>query len=84
MKAIKDGEKIFVVDESGTEKAYIEKYYFGTHGHYRGYTHFVFSETAGRFLWAGVTEYNNGEFKPWTAAPAYFPNLKEFKTYYGI
>ena len=84
-----DGEKILAIDSTGRTVAYIEKDRFGSHGHWKGYLHYIFCEKLGKLIWAGVDEYMiypdrpHESWKSWTEAPPWFPNVKEFKTYYS-
>ena len=86
MKIIKENEKILIIDQSGSVIAYLEKNGFGTHGHYRGYKHFIFSAADNKYIWCGVEYYckEEKEFKRFTDKPETFRNLKEVKLYYNI
>lgn len=88
-KLVKDGGKYNVTDEAGKIVACAEKGYIGTHGHYRGFNHYIYSEKLGRLRWAGEMGPVAGPdgkraLKPWTEEPLMFKSLKEFKNYYGI
>lgn len=84
----KNGERVTAVSESGETIAYIEKYRFGTHGHWHGWHHYVFCERVNKHIWAGVDESiiyperPRVAWKNWTSAPEWFANVKAFKTFY--
>lgn len=84
-----DGERINVIDDDGTIIAYAEKQRFGTHGHWRGYLHYLFCDRVGKIIWAGEQSKSIYPEKPvnncwenWTDAPPVFLNVKEIKAYY--
>lgn len=81
-----DGEQMNAVDMNGKIIGQIVKQRFGTHGHWKGWTHYCLHEASGKLLYAGVPEHvviPDGRFEPWTDAPCYFANVKEFKNYYN-
>lgn len=84
-----DGERISAIDGTGRTVAYIEKQRLGTHGYWKGYLHYTFCEKLEKLIWAGVDErmiYPDKPYEPlksWTAAPPWFPSVKEFKAYYS-
>ena len=78
----KSGPDRYDIKEGDMIIAYIEKNRMGTHGHWRGYTHYMYHE--GRFLWAGADIVIGGKMRPWTDAPWVFRNIREVKDYYGI
>ena len=90
MKIIKSGENYLAVDDSGKTVAYIKKNCFGTHGHWRGWEHYVFSEKKNDYVIAEVMNEENGLF--WWRdpecmdsdqyIPAVFCNIKAFRDYY--
>lgn len=72
----KRGDRIYAINADGKTIAYIEKNRFGTHGHWRGWNHYVYDNSKGDFLWAGVYEILSD------LVPCIFMSIKEFKAYY--
>ena len=72
MEICKHGNRYEAVNDDGQVVAYIEKAYYGTHGHSRVWEHFCFGEKFGRIVSAcALTD------KPWK-----FMSVGEFKRYY--
>ena len=76
-------------DETGRIVACAEKEYMGTHGHYRGFSHYIYCEKHGRLRWTGEMEPvakpdGRRALRPWTDEPLMFRTLREFKKHYGI
>ena len=85
----KDGDFVRAIDSNGTVIGYIKRQRHGTHGHWRGYLHYVpCKDRDNRMIWAGIEENYiypdrpHVEWKSWTEAPSWFSNVKEFKAYY--
>ena len=82
-----DGERISAIKD-GVEIAYIKKNRFGTHGHWRGWEHYVRYEGDGKChrvnmlssVVTGVIDKDN-PFKTWSDEPPLFSEIKSFKAY---
>ena len=79
MKIIKNGETYSAVNDDGKVVAFIVKNCFGTHGHWRGWEHYVYCDEKNAFYTA---ECINNCFNPAEEIPCIFCNIKEFKEYY--
>ena len=76
MKLIRseDGERAYISNNNGIVIAMVEKQKMGTHGHWRGWTHYRLCETTGCMK---IVDFFD------TDIPFCFANLKEFKAYYA-
>ena len=90
MKIVKNGEIYSAVNDGEKVVAYIEKNRFGTHGHWRGWNHLVFSDKRNDYVYAERMNMDNG-LRWWDDPscvdsdqyiPVHFCNVKEFKEYY--
>lgn len=75
-KKTADGERISAVTSEGIALGYIQKARMGTHGHWRGWEHFVFS----RKHEAYVPVYAYSEL----SEPCHFNSIRDFKEYYNM
>lgn len=88
MRYEKDGDIVRAISTEGAVLGYIKKDRFGTHGHWRGYLHYVLCKENNKLIWAGINEREifpdrpYTPWKSWTDAPTWFANVKEFKEYY--
>lgn len=74
----KQGGKYYAINESGETVAYIEKNYFGTHGHSRGWKHFAMSKAQNKIVPADYLYYFEHDEEIQFA----FCNINDFKKYY--
>ena len=79
MKIKKETDRIYVIDDSGNEIAMAEKQYMGTHGHWRGYLHYV--KENGKWVWCGTDRMFCSIPEE---VPAWFGSVKEIKRYYNV
>ena len=79
MKFIKinNGDRYNIVDCDGNTVAYINKYFFGSHGHWRGWEHWIFDSDRNDFICGWSFDFLGIE-----NIPAFFGNIKEAKAYY--
>lgn len=73
---VKQTDRVDAIGPDGTPVAYIEKNYMGTHGHSRGWEHFIYDKQYG-FIYAGAIQVDHLNH-PWI-----FSSVKDFKNYYG-
>lgn len=72
MRVVKDGERYYAENNDGKRVAYIEKNYIGTHGYWRGWEHYVWSDKGNCF---NTAFFLDGE-------RVIFSSMKEFEKHY--
>ena len=82
MSIIKTGDRYEAVNSDGFVVAYIVKNYMGTHGHSRGWEHYVYCRKVQDYARGDAVSYvyQDDSFRdiPWT-----FRNIKQFSEYYA-
>ena len=73
-----NGDRYYIRNSEGNTIAYIEKMYMGTHGHWRGWDHYVLDLGRKEFICGRAFWYFGIE-----NTPEWFRNLQAAKEYYG-